>query len=211
VCVEILRDRDETLWGSGKLLTQRVSILRDRACLVKRGAASAERARGVGEHLWERDETSPVSTAGWTRRVHFVRGGGGGEMGKSTRRSKGENAPRPAARHSCAAPPAARGQAPPHRETHRAMMRDARCEMCVQTPPPLSRAPPTPPPAPPVGGDAPGGRRTRSRRGRRAAHTPSPRARAGRRRRRHRRRTSARRAPRRPAQIDGRKGRDASS
>jgi len=50
VCVEILRDRDETLWGSGKLLTQRVSILRDRACLVKRGAASAERARGVGEN-----------------------------------------------------------------------------------------------------------------------------------------------------------------
>jgi hypothetical protein len=28
--------------------------------------------------LWERDETCPVSTEGWTRRVHFVREKGGG-------------------------------------------------------------------------------------------------------------------------------------
>jgi hypothetical protein len=30
-------------------------------------------------HLWERDETCSISTEGWTRRVHFVREGGGGE------------------------------------------------------------------------------------------------------------------------------------
>ena len=28
--------------------------------------------------MGERDETCPVSTEGWTRRVHFVREGGGG-------------------------------------------------------------------------------------------------------------------------------------
>jgi hypothetical protein len=39
-----------------------------------RGAAGA--ARGVGEG--GRDETCPVSTEGWTRRVHFVRGRGRG-------------------------------------------------------------------------------------------------------------------------------------
>ena len=44
-------------------------------------------------YLWERDETCPVSTAGWTRRiqsvregwtrrVHFVREGGGGVPGE---------------------------------------------------------------------------------------------------------------------------------
>ena len=32
---------------------------------------------GTAERL-ERDETCPVSTEGWTRRVHFVREGGGG-------------------------------------------------------------------------------------------------------------------------------------
>ena len=30
------------------------------------------------EHLWERGETCPVSTEGGTRRIHFVREGGGG-------------------------------------------------------------------------------------------------------------------------------------
>jgi len=41
-------------------------------------------------HRLERDETCPVSTGGWTRRVHFVReGGGGGTAARSERPGRG--------------------------------------------------------------------------------------------------------------------------
>ena len=41
-------------------------------------AQRAEHELRPVEDLWERDETCPVSTEGGTRRVHFVREGGGG-------------------------------------------------------------------------------------------------------------------------------------
>jgi hypothetical protein len=47
-------------------------------------AASAKTAPSCAPR-GERDETCPVSTEGWTRRVHFVREGvGGGEGGTDT-------------------------------------------------------------------------------------------------------------------------------
>jgi len=63
------------------------------------GAARAARggrhgARALGRGLsWKAPETCPVSTEGWTRRVHFVREGGGGRLRRRgrarPRRSRG--------------------------------------------------------------------------------------------------------------------------
>jgi hypothetical protein len=51
-------------------------------------AAGRRRWRFAARAVGERDETCPLSTEGWTRRVHFVREGGGGgrERGRCVRR-----------------------------------------------------------------------------------------------------------------------------
>ena len=56
----------------------------------------------------QRDETCPISTEGWTRRVHFVREGGGGALQRAAARRCARPAPR--ARPSAPArPPRRRG------------------------------------------------------------------------------------------------------
>jgi len=57
----------------------RTHLPRRRACVARGGHGARVRPPLVGcegPRLSERDETCPVSTEGWTRRVHFVREGG---------------------------------------------------------------------------------------------------------------------------------------
>jgi hypothetical protein len=65
--------------------------------LPPRGGAGTNPATAREPHLRERDETCPVSTEGWTRRVHFVRevGGGGHPATARVGRSRGLSAPKP--------------------------------------------------------------------------------------------------------------------
>jgi hypothetical protein len=53
-------------------------------------AASAKTAPSCAP-MGERDETCPVSTEGWTRRVHFVREEGGGKTAPSCAPDNGSN------------------------------------------------------------------------------------------------------------------------
>ena len=97
--------------------------------LVRPGAGGRRRVRGGGAgagraglggggrqervSTGERDETCPISTEGWTRRVHFVRegrgGGGGRRSGGEGEAEKGRRGGGP--RGVLVAPPARRGGA----------------------------------------------------------------------------------------------------